>query len=66
MHNAFFFHQNFLNAQVILAQKLYYAHTTFCQFSEVKNGGRSQQPSVFSQLVTSEPQHTGISCPKES
>ena len=34
-----FFHLNFLNAQGILAQKIYNAHTIFCQFSDTKNGG---------------------------
>ena len=61
-----FFHLNFLNARGILAQKIYNAHAIFCQFSDVKNGVRSQQPSVFGRLATSEPQSTGINCPKES
>ena len=61
-----FFHQNFLNARGILAQKTYNAHAIFCQFSDVKNGGRSQQPSVLGQLVTGEPQRTRIRHPKES
>ena len=61
-----FFHLNFLVVRGILAQKTYNARTIFCQFSDVKNGGRSQQPSTLDQLVTSEPQRTGISCPKES
>ena len=61
-----FFHPNFLNARVILAQKIYNACTIFHQFSDVKNGGQSQQPSILGQLVTSEPQRTRISCPKES
>ena len=61
-----FFHLNYLNAQGILAQKIYSARAIFHQFSDVKNGGRSQQPSVLGQLVTSEPQYTGISHPKES
>ena len=54
MLNAFF-HLNFLNAQTI-----------FRQFSDVKNGGQSQQPKVLCQLVNDESQRTGISCPKES
>ena len=33
----------------------------FNPFSDVKNGGRSQQPSVLGQLITGEPQRTGIS-----
>ena len=41
-------------------------HAIFHQFSYVKNGERSQQPSILAQLVTSEPQRTGISYPKES
>ena len=60
MRNAFF-HLNFL-----IAQKIYNAHAIFRQFSDVKNGGRSQQPSVLCQLVTGESQRTGISCLKES
>ena len=47
-----FFHLNFLNAQGILAQKIYNVHAIFCQFSDVINGKRSQQPSVLCQLVT--------------
>ena len=34
-----FFHLNFLNAQGILAQKIYNVHTIFRQFSDVKNSG---------------------------
>ena len=65
MRNAFF-HLNFLIARGIFAQKIYNAHAIFRQFSDVKNGGRSQQPSVLCQLVTGESQRTGISCLKES
>ena len=61
-----FFHLTFLNAQGILAQKIYNAHAIFCQFSDFKNWGRSQQPSVLGQLITGEPQRIGISHPKES
>ena len=61
-----FFDRHFLNAQGILAQKIYNAHTTFRQFSTIKNEGRSQQPSALGQLVTGEPQPTRISCPKEN
>ena len=61
-----FFHLNFLNAQGILAQKIYNKHAIFRQFSDVKNGVRSQQPSVLCQLVTCKSQRTGISCPKEN
>ena len=61
-----FFHLNFLNVQGILAQKIYNAHAIFCQFSVTKDGEWSQQPSILCQLVTSESQCTGISCPKES
>ena len=50
-----FFHLNFLNAQGILAQKIYNARAIIHQFSEVKNGGRCQQSSIIAQLVTSEP-----------
>ena len=50
----------------ILAKKMYNANPIFRQFSEVKNGGRSQQPRILCQLVTSESQRTGISCPKKS
>ena len=60
------FDLNFLNAQGILAQKIYNAHTIFRQFSSIKNEARSQQPSAVGQLVTGEPQPTRISCPKES
>ena len=51
-----FFHLIFLNARGILVESIYNVHAIFCQFSDVKNRGQSQQPSVFSQLVTSEPQ----------
>ena len=61
-----FFDLNCLNVQGILAQKIYNAHTIFCEFSSIKNEGRSQQPSALDQLVTGEPQSTRISCPKES
>ena len=61
-----FFDLNFLNAQGILAQKIYNTHTIFHEFSSIKNEGRSQQPSPLDQLVTGEPQPTRISCPKES
>ena len=61
-----FFHVNFLNAKGILAQKIYNACAISRQFSDVKNGGQSQQPSVLGQMVTGEPHRTGISRPKES
>ena len=61
-----FFNLNFLNARGILAQKIYSAHAIFCQISDAKNGGRSQQLSILCQLVTNESQCTGISCTKES
>ena len=65
MHNAFF-SPKFSNARGILAQKIYNVCAIFCQFSNVKNGGRSQQPSILGQMVTGEPYCTGISFPKES
>ena len=43
-----FFHLNFLNVRGTLAQKIYNAHAIFLQFSEVINGGRSQQPDDLS------------------
>ena len=61
-----FFYLHFLNAQCILAQKMYNAHTIFCQFSNIKNEARSQQPSALGQLVTGEPHSNRISCPRES
>ena len=61
-----FFHLNFLNAWGILAKKIYNVHTIFCQFSDAKNRGRSQQPRVLGQLVTGEPQCTRTNHPKES
>ena len=61
-----FFDLHFLNAQGILAQNTYNAHTIFRQFSNIKNEGRSQQPSAVGQLVTGEPKPTRMSCPKES
>ena len=61
-----FFHLNFLNAQGILFQKIYYEHTVFHQFSDVKNGRRSQHISILSLLVSGEPQHTRISHPEEN
>ena len=65
MHDAFF-RQNFLIARGILVQKIITRGAIFCQSYDVKNGGRSQQPSVLGQLVTAEPQRSGISRPKES
>ena len=56
------FHLNFLNAQGILAQKIYNPHAIFRQFSDVKNGGQSQQQNALYQF-TSESQHTEIHCP---
>ena len=61
-----FFDLNFLNAQGILAQKIYNAHTIFGEISSIENEGRSQQPSALDHLSTGEPQLTRISCPKES
>ena len=61
-----FFQLNFLNAVGSLVQKIHNARAIFLQFSDIKNGGRSKQSSVDSQLVTGEPQRTGISRPKES
>ena len=49
-----FFHLNFLNVWDILAQGIYNARTMFRQFSDVKNGRRSQQSSVLSQLIAKE------------
>ena len=51
-------HLTFLNERCILAQGIYSAHPIFYQFSDVKNGGQFQQPSILGQMVTSEPQHT--------
>ena len=48
MHGALFFQLNFLNAQGILVQKTYNAQTIFRQFSDIKNGAQSKQPSVLS------------------
>ena len=49
----------------ILAQKIYNRPAIFFQFSDFKDGGRSQMPSVLGQLVSGEPQCTGISRSKE-
>ena len=35
-------------------------HAIFYQFSDAENGGGCQQPNVLAQLVTGEPQHTGL------
>ena len=61
-----FFHLNFLNAWGIFAQKIYNAHAIFCQFSDFKDGARSEELSVLCQLVTGESQRTEITCPKAS
>ena len=53
-----FFDLHCLNAQGILAQNTYNAHTIFRQFSNIKNEGRSQQSSSLCQLVTGEHQPT--------
>ena len=50
----------------ILAQKIYRAGTIFCQSSDVKNKGQSQQPSIISQLATGEPQHIELSIRKRA
>ena len=62
----FFFQLNFLNVQDILVQKIHNVHAIFCQFSNIKNGGQSKQPSVLGQLVTGELQRTRISHSNES
>ena len=49
-----FFHQNVLNVPGNLGQKIYNMHAICHQFSDVTNGGQSQQPSVPCQLVTGE------------
>ena len=54
----YFFDLNFLNVRDILAQKIYIACTFLNHFSDVKNKGRSQQPSILGHWVTSEPQRT--------
>ena len=59
-------HLNFVNVQGILAQGIYDVHAIFPQFSDVKNGVQSQQPSILRQLVFGEPQCTEISHPEES
>ena len=59
-------HLNFVNVQGILAQGIYDVHAIFHQFSDVKNGVQSQQPSILRQLVFGEPQCTEISHPEES
>ena len=61
-----FFHLNFLNTRGILAQKIYNVRAIFYQFSDVKNMGQSQQPTILGQLVTGKPQRTRINRPKES
>ena len=61
-----FFDRNCVNAQLILADKIYNAHTIFCQFSNIKNERQSQQPSPLGQFVTGEPQPTRIICPEGS
>ena len=61
-----FFSPKFSKCTRYFGQKIYNALVNFHQFSDVKNGRCSQQPSILGQLVTSEPQCTGISCPKES
>ena len=45
----------------ILAPNIYDAGAIFCQFSDIENGGQSQQHSIFGQLVSGEPQCTGSS-----
>ena len=59
-----FFHLNSLSVQGVLGARC--AQAIFCQFSNPKNGGQSQQPSALCQLVTDESHHTRISCPKET
>ena len=49
------FSPKFSNARGILARAI------FRQLSDVRNGGRSQRGGVRGQLVTGEPQRTGIS-----
>ena len=44
----------------ILAPKIYDAGAIFCQFSDIENGGQSQQPSILGQLVSGEPQPSAL------
>ena len=48
-----FFHLNLLNAQAILASKIYDVGAIFCQFSDIKNMGWSQQPKSTASLPVS-------------
>ena len=61
-----FFKLNFLNARGILAQKNHIMRAIFCQFYDVKKEEQSQQPNILGQLVSGEPERTGISRPKEN
>ena len=61
-----FFQPKFSIRAKYLAQKIYNVHAISRQFSDIINGGQSQQPSVLCQLVTGESQRTGICSPKES
>ena len=63
MHDAFFSPKFSKCARYFSPKNLECAHHFF---QDVKNRGRSQQPNVLGQLVTSEPQHTRINRPKES
>ena len=57
---------NAFSSPKCLAQNIYNMHIIFCQFSDIKSVGQFQQPSILSQLVTGEPQHIAISCPREN
>ena len=61
-----FFSPKFSKCARYFSPKIYDARAIFRQFSDVKNGGRYQHPSVLGQLVSKEPQGTGISHLKES
>ena len=50
-----FFHLNLLNAQAILASKIYDVGAIFCQFSDIKNMGWSQQPKSTDSLLLVSP-----------
>ena len=60
-----FFHLDFREVDV-LARRIYNACAIFRQSTDVKSGGRSQQPSVFGRLLTGGPQRTVTSRPEES
>ena len=65
MHDPFFSPKFSKCMRYFSPENLHNVCAIFRQFSDVKNEGCFQQPSILGQLVSGEPQRTRISHPKE-